>query len=120
MSDVPDSNMKTGTIFLFALNSPTQPSIVRKSVGTINYVKGEILLSPINITSTVINKGIPLIEISTSPYSNDVIGLQDLYLQLDINKTTINIKPDRISSGYDISGTNYIVSSSYTNGTLVR
>ena len=120
MSDIPDSNMETGKIFLFTLNSPTQPSIIRKSVGTIDYTKGEILLSPINITSTVINKGIPLIEISTSPYSNDVIGLQDLYLQLDINKTTINIKPDRISSGYDISGTNYIVSSSYTNGTLVR
>jgi len=93
---------------------------VRKSIGTINYTRGEILLSPINITNTVINKGTPIIEISTSPYSNDVIGLQDLYLQLDINKTNINIKPDRISSGYDISGTNYVVSSSYTNGTLIR
>jgi len=120
ISDIPDSNMETGKIFLFKLDSPNQPLIVRKSIGTINYTRGEILLSPINITNTVINKGTPIIEISTSPYSNDVIGLQDLYLQLDINKTNINIKPDRISSGYDISGTNYVVSSSYTNGTLIR
>ena len=61
-----------------------------------------------------------LIEISASPYSNDVIGLQDLYLQLDMTKTVINIKPDNISSGYDTSGLNYIVSSSYVNGNLVR
>ena len=120
LSDIPNQDKKTGTIFLFKLNSATQPEIVRKSVGTIDYVKGEILLSPINITNTNINRGFPLIEISVSPYSNDVIGLQDLYLQLDMTKTVINSKPDQISSGYDISGTNYIVSSSYTNGLLVR
>jgi len=86
----------------------------------VDYIKGEIKLSPINITNTVINRGFPLIEISVPPYSNDVIGLQDLYLQLDMTKTVINSKPDQISSGYDISGTNYIVSSSYSNGLLVR
>ena len=120
LSDIPNPDKKTGTIFLFRLNSPTQPEIVRKSVGTVDYIKGEVKLSPINITNTVINRGFPLIEISVPPYSNDVIGLQDLYLQLDITKTVINSKPDQISSGYDISGTNYIVSSSYSNGLLVR
>jgi hypothetical protein len=120
LSDIPNPDKKTGTIFLFRLNSPTQPEIIRKSVGTVDYIKGEIKLSPINITSTVINRGFPLIEISVPPYSNDVIGLQDLYLQLDMTKTVINSKPDQISSGYDISGTNYIVSSSYSNGLLVR
>jgi len=120
LSDIPNQDKKTGTIFLFRLNSPTQPEIVRKSVGTIDYVKGEINLSPINITNTAINRGFPLIEISVPPYSNDVIGRQDLYLQLDMSKTTIDSKPDQISSGYDVSGANYIVSSSYTNGLLVR
>lgn len=120
LSDIPDPNKQTGSIFLFKLLSSNQSEIVKKSVGKIDYIKGEILLSPINITSTVINKGTPIIEISTSPYSNDVIGLQDLYLRLDATKTIINVKPDQISSGYDISGTNYIVSSSYANGNLVR
>jgi hypothetical protein len=120
LSDIPNQDKQTGSIFLFKLNSPSQPEIIRKSVGTIDYIKGEIKLSPINITNTTLNKGFPLIEISVPPYSNDVIGLQDLYLQLDITKTVINSKPDQISSGNDISGTNYLVSSSYSNGLLVR
>lgn len=120
LSDIPNPDKRTGSIFLFRLNSPTEPEIVRRSVGTIDYIKGEIKLSPINITGTSINRQFPLVEISASPYSNDVIGLQDLYLQLDVNNTIIDAKPDNISSGNDVTGTNYIVSSSYTNGSFVR
>jgi len=120
LSDTPNSNLQTGTINIFRLNSPTEPQIVRRNVGTIDYVKGEIKLFPINIISTNVNRGTPIIEISTSPYSNDVIGLQDLYLQLDINNTLINMVSDSIESGADVSGTNYNVSSSYSNGVYVR
>ena len=120
MSDIPNSNMQTGSINIFKLNSPTEPQIVKRNVGAIDYVKGEIKLFPINIISTNINRGAPIIEISTSPYSNDVIGLQDLYLQLDINNTLINMVSDSIESGADVSGTNYSVSSSYSNGVYVR
>ena len=84
-------------------------------------MKGEIKLNPINIiASSNTRNNTPLIEISASPYSNDVIGLQDLYLQLDNTNVTINMIQDNISSGNDISGTNYKVSSSYSNGSLVR
>ena len=120
MSDVPNTNMQTGSINIFRLSSPTEPQIVKRNVGTIDYVKGEIKLFPINIISTNINRGSPIIEISTSPYSNDVIGLQDLYLQLDINNTLVNMVSDTIESGSDISGTNYAVSSSYSNGIYIR
>jgi hypothetical protein len=120
LSDVPNQNQRTGTINIFRLNSPTEPQIVRRNVGTIDYIKGEIKLYPINIISTSINKGTPIIEISIAPYSNDVIGLQDLYLQLDINNTLINMVSDTIESGSDISGTNYTVSSSYSNGIYIR
>jgi hypothetical protein len=120
LSDKPNTDLKTGSIFLFKLNSPTEPVILKQSIGTIDYVKGEIKLNPINIISTVVNRAVPLIEISISPYSNDVIGYQDLYLQLDSSNSTISTISDNISSGNDISGTNYIVSSSYTNGSLIR
>ena len=120
LTDMPDDNHEKGTIDIFALDSPTQPRIVKKSVGVIDYIKGEIKLSPINITNTVIQKGFPLIEISAIPYSNDVIGLQDLYLQIDLNQTEVTSKPDNIASGVDVSGSNYLVTSSYTNGSLVR
>jgi hypothetical protein len=120
LSDVPNQDQRTGTINIFRLNSPTEPQIVKRNVGTIDYIKGEIKLYPINIISTTLNKGTPIIEISVSPYSNDVIGLQDLYLQLDINNTLINMVSDTIESGSDISGTNYAVSSSYSNGIYIR
>jgi len=121
LGDVPNQDQVTGEIFLFKLNSPTQPGIVRRSVGTINYQKGEILLDNINIVST--SKTVqrqPIIEISACPKSNDVIGLQDLYLQLNTNNSVLNMLSDEVASGADPSGTTYITTSSYTNGNLVR
>ena len=67
-----------------------------------------------------IKDGQSIIEISAIPKSNDVIGLQDLYLQLDINKSVFEMITDEISSGLDPSASNYIVTSSYSNGNLVR
>ena len=109
------------SLFLFYLNSDTNPVVVRKSVGTIDYVIGEITTNPIKIISTdKVDGGTPIIEISAIPESNDVLGIQDLYLQIDTNKLEVNTVPDNIESGSDTSGSNYIISSSYLNGNLVR
>ena len=120
LADAADQSLETGTVNLIRLNSASEASIVRRNIGSIDYIKGEIKLNPINIISTSINRQFPLIEISAVPYSNDIIGLQDLYIQLDTNNVTINSINDRISSGYDVSGSDYIVSSSFANGSLVR
>ena len=119
--DLPGSNEKTGSIFLFKLNSLTEPVIVRNNVGSIDYERGEINLSPIKITNTVkMKNGLKIVEISAIPKSNDVIGKEDLYLQLDINNSILNMQIDDISSGANISGSTYTVTSSYTNGSLIR
>ena len=57
---------------------------------------------------------------SACPKSNDVVGLQDLYLQLDISNSTFEPIVDQISSGLNPSASNYTVSSSFANGSLVR
>ena len=57
-------------------------------------------------------------EISAIPESNDVIGLQDLYLQLD--KSNVDMIVDEITSGADPSGSTYTVTPSYTQGSIVR
>ena len=67
-----------------------------------------------------IRDGQSIIELSICPKSNDVIGLQDLYLQLDIGSSTFETVVDEISSGLDPAGGSYTVSSSYQNGALVR
>ena len=121
ISDRPNSDLKTGSIFLFYLDSKSQPVIVSDGIGNIDYVKGEIRTFPIKIISTTVNSGgTPVIEISAIPKSNDIIGLQDIYLQLDTNRVEVAMLPDNIESGSDSSGSNYIFTSSYFNGDLVR
>ena len=122
ISDVPDTNRSTGSIFIFSVPnvSSANPTIVKRGIGRIDYIKGIITLNPVNITSSKIKDGQSIIEISVVPQSNDVIGLQDLYLQLDINNSIFEMVIDSISSGSDPSASNYIQSSSYLNGILVR
>ena len=92
--------------------------VVVSSAGTVDYVKGEVILTTINITST--EKPNDIIEIQAFPDSNDIIGLTDLYLNLNIPSSSINMVKDTISSGEQISGIGFKVTSSYTNGELIR
>ena len=122
ISDIPNTNRITGSLFFFTVPSEASqsPTIIRRNVGSINYKDGIITINPVNIQSGMIKDGQTVIEISACPLSNDVIGLQDLYLQLDINNSTFETVVDEISSGLDPSGSNYITSTSYANGNLVR
>ena len=119
-SDLPHEDLKTGDIAVIQIvniggeNSP----VVIPSAGTVDYVKGEIIINTINISET--NLGSGMIEIQAYPESNDIIGLKDLYLQLDMSNSKINIVKDTISSGQQISGIGYKVTSSYSNGTITR
>ena len=122
LSDIPNSDAITGSLFLFTLPSvgSQDPTIVRRNVGIINYASGVITINPINVLDGKIKDGRPIIEIEASPNSNDVVGLQDLYLQLDTSSSYFDTVVDEIASGLDPSASNYIVSSSYPNGNLVR
>jgi|TARA_B100000900_G_scaffold213444_1_gene180852 hypothetical protein len=122
LSDIPDRDGLTGSLFLFSLPNvgSRNPSIVKSNVGSIDYEKGIITINAINIADGLIKDGQPIIEIEATPTSNDVIGLQDLYLQLDNSKSTFEMVSDQIESGIDPSASNYIVSSSYATGNLVR
>jgi len=122
LSDIPNTNRENGSLFLFTLPSPssTTPTIVRRNVGSIDYKQGIITINPINVLSGKIKDGQTIIELSACPASNDIIGLQDLYLQLDISTSNFETVVDDISSGLDPAASEYIVTSSYANGTLVR
>ena len=117
--DVPNADAKKGQIGLFSLDAGTaSPIIQRRNIGVINYETGRITLDPINIVSGKTKDNVQIMEISVSPESNDVIGLQDLYLQLD--SSTVDTIVDEISSGIDPSGSNYTISTSYSNRNIVR
>ena len=120
ISDIPNADRKTGRVILFKLLSSNQVAVIRNNIGTIDYARGEILINALIITSTILSTNQPIIQISGTPKSYDVIGLQDLYLQLDTSNSLITMVSDTISSGEDISGSNYIVSSSFPNGRTDR
>ena len=92
--------------------------LIVASAGIVDYVHGEIILNTINITST--EKANNIIEVQAFPQSNDVIGLKDLYLSFAVGDSAINMVKDTITSGEQISGVGYKVTSSYSNGALTR
>ena len=96
----------------------SQGQLVVASAGVVDYVHGEVIISTVNITSTQRSNNI--IEIQAFPESNDIIGLKDLYLSFAVGDSSINMVKDTITSGEQISGVGYKVTSSYTNGALVR
>ena len=121
LTDTPNSDMKSGTLSMVEILDDGTENTVIGSAGTVDYIKGEILLSTVNITSTLNNTGV--VEVQAIPESNDVVGLKELYLNFSLSKSTINMVRDVISSGDEITGTSFIkdfYTSSYLNGKLIR
>jgi hypothetical protein len=118
-TDVPNSDGKTGVMSVVKdVGNSGKYEVVVKSAGTVDYVKGEIILETLNITSTTVDNNI--VEIQAFPESNDIVGLKDLYLSFSVADSTINMVKDTITSGEQISGVGYKVTSSYLNGELKR
>jgi hypothetical protein len=122
ITDVPNLDGSGKGIVSIVRNLPDgSTQIVAQSAGVVDYIKGEINIGTINITST--SKPNNIIEIQAFPESNDVVGLTDLYLNFSISKSAINMVRDVISSGDEISGTVFsrdYYTSSYSNGKLIR
>ena len=116
MTDTPDVDINgnltgTGVVSFISENLDGNGNTLYRTVvteaGTIDYTKGEIKLFTVQFTGTSLSNNI--IEIQAVPYSNDVIGLKDLYVSFDVSKSTINMVRDTISSGEQISGVNFPV-----------
>ena len=106
-------NVKTGSISIISVSSDNKVRTVIPNAGTVDYERGEIILYPITITSTVLENRI---EISVIPESNDIVAKENLYIVLDTTGNSIlSLKEDLISSGSNRSGTNYIPPSSFNS-----
>jgi len=128
LTDVPNKDLNRnldgsgkGVVSIVKKQADGSYRVIVKSAGTVDYTKGEIILTTINITSTI--KSDNIIEIQAFPESNDVVGLKDLYLNFDLSNSKINMLRDVIASGEDISGVTFArdyYTSSYSNGDLER
>ena len=121
ITDIPNADGQTGVLSIVKPIDDGEIRVVSKSAGVVDYIHGEVKLTTINILSTV--KENDIIEVQAFPESNDVVGLRDLYLELSVSKSTINMIRDVIASGDEISGTQFVrdyYTSSYSNGKLIR
>ena len=119
LTDTPNADLKTGIISIVKIDPRNDTdSVIAQSAGTVDYVKGDINLTTVNITST--SRPNNVIEVQAFPESNDVIGLKDIYLDFSIGDSTINMVKDTITSGEKISGVGFKVTSSYNNGEKFR
>ena len=121
LSDIPNADLKTGILRIIKILEDGSIINVASSAGSIDYEKGEVNISTINFLST--SKPNNIIEIQAFPRSNDVVGLKDLYVSLNISNSTINMVRDVITSGDEISGVQFtrdFYSSSYPNGKIIR
>ena len=107
-----------GRIFLFTYTEGGTPTIIKKNAGTVDYMHGEILIDTVNIISTVIANNV--IEIQAIPHSNDIVGLNDLYVKFDMSNTKVNMVKDLISSGENTSGSRFVHVHSYYTPTYTR
>ena len=126
LTDVPDTDITipgrpvqvaptTGSMSVIRLDDSNQVTTVIENAGTVDYVKGEIILFPINITTTVLDNRI---EIGVTPESNDIVAKENLYIVLDTTgKSVLTLKEDLITSGSSRSGRSYTPPSSYTSST---
>ena len=120
-TDIPNDDLKTGIVSIFKIDANGNTVVVSNNVGTVDYVKGEIIFGPLIITKTEVTGNV--IQIQAFPESNDVVGLRDLYISLSVPESTINMVRDVIASGDEISGTRFVndfYTSSYSNGSLIR
>lgn len=85
-----DSN---GRMVLYRIDSFTGLKIIlNESIGTVDYVKGEIKLYNVTIIkgSYQDNK----IELRVKPFNNDINALREVYLDVDINKSKFTAYPE--------------------------
>ena len=87
--------------------------VLLANAGTVDYVRGEVNLFPVNIVSTSLSERI---EIEVTPESNDIVAKENLYIVLDTTgNSKLNLLEDVLVSGSNISGTNYAPPSSFVS-----
>jgi multidrug efflux pump subunit AcrA (membrane-fusion protein) len=117
ISDKPNSDLTTGNLFLFSIEN-NKVIIKSNTIGTVDYITGEINIDNINVSSTLALDNI--IQIEATPYSNDIIAKKSVYLKLDVGSSTVTPLKDIISSGENSSGSRFSPESSYTTESKIR
>ncbi len=85
--------------------------------GTIDYSTGAVTISSLNIASVENIRGATssVIEITTTPESNDVAPVRGQIISIDITNSSVTVQEDTFDGGSSDAGVGYTTASSYTS-----
>jgi len=110
LTDFPNSDQLTGVVKFFTINNGVI-TYINNNAGTVDYVKGEVILFSVTIVSSTLSNRV---EIEVTPESNDIVAKENLYIVLDTTgNSKLNLLEDVLVSGSNVSGTNYTPPSSF-------
>ncbi len=110
LTDFPNNDQLTGVVKFFTIDNGVI-TYVNNNAGTVDYVKGEVILFPVTIVSSTLSNRV---EIEVTPESNDIVAKENLYIVLDTTgNSKLNLLEDVLVSGSNVSGTNYTPPSSF-------
>ena len=90
---------------------------VNNTQGTINYTTGAVTITSLNIASVSNIRGATssVIEITTTPESNDVAPVRGQIITIDIENSSVTVQEDTFDGGSSDAGVGYTTASSYTS-----
>ena len=110
------TSASNGNLWIFRMNGDTPDFL--ETVGTVDYKEGELFIDSLNIISTSLSNN--TIEVECLPASYDILGKRNLFLDISIDGSSVNMIKDDISSGSDISGINFPVTPQYNKQGFFR
>jgi hypothetical protein len=102
-----------GNLRLFYYTGTSTKVFINKTLGTVNYTTGKMVINDFVILSATNNQ----ITIYCVPDSNDIVSVRNQIVAISQNSTRLNVIVDTVASGQFTGGTNYVFSSSHNYST---
>tara|TARA_R110002020_G_scaffold271487_1_gene486692 strand:- start:1604 stop:3490 length:1887 start_codon:yes stop_codon:yes gene_type:complete len=106
----------SGLVFAYYVSGTSKVYLISGSVGTIDYLTGDIVLTKINIASVgnVDGATSTAIRLTVQPASNDVVPVRNQILQIDSVNLSVTGTSDTIAAGAGDAGVNYSTTATYS------
>jgi len=106
----------SGVVFAYYISGASKVYLVSGSVGTIDYLTGDVVLTKINIATVgdVDGATSTSIRITVQPASNDVVPVRNQVLEIDLTNLSVTGVADTIAAGAGDAGVNYSTTATYS------
>ena len=106
----------SGVVFAYYISGTGKVYYSGGSVGTVDYLTGDVVLTKINIgtVSDVDGANSTSIRITVQPASNDVVPVRNQILEIDLVNLSVTGVADTIAAGAGDAGVNYSTTATYS------